>query len=85
MTLRTLEREVLELSPKSRARFAEKIITTIDDYTDPEIKKTWEEEIERRVKEITSGKTKGIPANEVMAKARRALHETRRVSSARRP
>ena len=39
MTIRALEKEVLELPPKSRARFAEKIIESIDDYADPEIEK----------------------------------------------
>ncbi|HEY5345730.1 MAG TPA: addiction module protein [Verrucomicrobiae bacterium] len=84
MTIQALEKEVLELPPKSRARFAEKIIETIDDYTAPEIETAWTEEIGRRVTEIKSGKASGIPAAEVMTKARHALHETRRLSSARR-
>jgi len=84
MTIRALEKEVLELPPKSRARLAEKILDTIDDYTDPETEKAWADEIARRVKEIESGKVKAVPADEVMTKARRVLHEIRRVSSARR-
>jgi putative addiction module component (TIGR02574 family) len=83
MTIRALEKEVLELPPKSRARFAEKIIESIDDYAGPEIEKAWTQEIGRRVEEIKSGKAKGIPAEEAMTKARRALHETRRLTSAR--
>ena len=82
MTIRALEKEVLELPPKSRARFAEKIIESIDDYADPEIEKAWTQEIGRRVGEIKSGNAKGIPAEEAMIKARRALHETRRLSPA---
>jgi putative addiction module component (TIGR02574 family) len=84
MTIRALEKEVLELPPKSRARFAERIIETIDDYTSPEIETAWTEEIGRRVTEIKTGKAKGIPAAAAMAKARRVLHETRCLSSARR-
>jgi len=84
MTLRVLEREVLELPPRSRVRLAEKIIESIGDYDDPELKKDWENEIERRVKEIESGSEKGIPAEQVMKEARRALNETRRLPSARR-
>jgi putative addiction module component (TIGR02574 family) len=84
MTIRALEKEVLELPPKSRARFAEKIIESIDDYADPEIEKAWTQEIGRRVAEIKSCKAKAILAQEAMAKARRALHETRRLSPARR-
>ncbi|HEV7926885.1 MAG TPA: addiction module protein [Verrucomicrobiae bacterium] len=84
MTLRVLEREVLELPPRSRVRLAEKIIESIDDFAVPELEAAWGDEVERRVKEIQSGAEKGIPAAQVMKDARRALHETRRVSSARR-
>lgn len=81
MTLRVLEKEVLELPPRSRVRLAEKIIESIDDYSTPEIRAAWEDEIERRVREIESGDEKGIPADQVMKNARRALNETRRLSS----
>lgn len=82
MTIRALEKEVLELSPRSRVRFAEKIIESVEDFTSPEIKAAWAEEIGRRVAEIESGKARAIPAAQVMAKARRALHEARQISSA---
>ena len=73
MTLRVLEKEVLELPPRSRVRLAEKIIESIDDYVAPELEAAWDEEIARRVKEIQSGAEKGIPAGDVMKAARRAL------------
>ncbi|HEY1663904.1 MAG TPA: addiction module protein [Verrucomicrobiae bacterium] len=82
MTLRVLEKEVLELSPRSRVRLAEKIIESIDAYSTPEIGMAWDDEIERRVTEIESGAEKGIPAGRVMKNARRALNEARRLSSA---
>jgi putative addiction module component (TIGR02574 family) len=84
MTLRVLEKEALELPARSRVRLAEKIIESIDDYTDPQVESAWGQEIERRVEEIKSGAEKGIPARQVMKEARRALNETRRLSSARR-
>jgi putative addiction module component (TIGR02574 family) len=84
MTLRVLEKEVLELPPRSRVRLAERIIQSIDDYADPQLEADWEDELERRVKEIQSGAEKGIPAGQVMKEARRALNETRRLPSARR-
>jgi putative addiction module component (TIGR02574 family) len=77
MTLRVLEKEVLELPPRSRVRLAEKIIESLDDYADHGLAALWDDEIGRRVKEIESGAEKGIPADQVMKKARR-------VSSARR-
>jgi putative addiction module component (TIGR02574 family) len=84
MTLRGLEKEVLELPPRSRVRLAEKIIESVDDYADPDLKAAWDLEIERRVKEIESGAEAGIPAAQVMKDARRALNETRRLPPARR-
>jgi putative addiction module component (TIGR02574 family) len=84
MTIRALEKEILDLPPRSRVRFAEKIIESVDDFTSPEVEAAWSAEIGRRVKEIQSGKVKGIPATQSMAKARRALHETLQIPSARR-
>jgi putative addiction module component (TIGR02574 family) len=84
MTLRVLQKEVLELPPRSRVRLVEKMIESIKDYADPALATAWDDEIDRRVKEIESGAEKGIPAAKVMKAARRAVYETRRLSSARR-
>jgi putative addiction module component (TIGR02574 family) len=84
MTLRILEKEVLELPARSRVRLAERIIESIDDYADPALEAAWDDETERRVKEIESGVEQGVPAGQVMKDARRALNETRRLPSARR-
>jgi putative addiction module component (TIGR02574 family) len=84
VTLRVLEREVLELSVRSRVRLAERILESVDDYADLQLEAAWNAEIGRRVEEIHSGAEPGIPAAQVMKEARRALHEARRLSSARR-
>jgi putative addiction module component (TIGR02574 family) len=84
MTLRVLEKEILELPPRSRVRLAERLIESIDPYADPKLESEWDDEIERRVDEIESGAAKRVPAAQVMKAARRALNETRRLSSARR-
>ena len=84
MTLRVLEKEILELPPRSRVRLAERIIESIDDYADPALEAAWADEIGRRVRDIETGSEKGIPAVQVMKEARRALNEIRRVPSARR-
>jgi hypothetical protein len=47
-------------------------------FVSKEIEAVWSREIGRRVKDIESGKVKGIPANQVMAKARRVLEKARR-------
>lgn len=52
---------------------AEKIIENLDDFADAKLEAEWNNEIERRVREIESGAGKGIPAEQVMKAARRAL------------
>ena len=84
MTIRALEKEVLDLPPRSRIRMAEKILESVDDFTSSEIETAWDREIERRVSDLESGKVKGIPATQAMDKARRALNEARKISSVRR-
>jgi putative addiction module component (TIGR02574 family) len=84
MTMRALEKEVLDLPPRSRLQLAEKILESIDDFADPTIANLWDSEIQSRIAEIRSGDEKGIPADEVMKSARRAVNETRRLSSPRR-
>jgi putative addiction module component (TIGR02574 family) len=84
MTLRVLEKKALELPARSRVQLAERMIESVDDYADPLVEAAWTAEIGHRVKEIESGTEKGIPAEQVMKAGRRALSETRRLSSARR-
>lgn len=84
MTIRALEKEVLDLPPRSRVRFVEKIIESVDDFTSRDIEAAWAQEIGRRTEEIKSGKVKGSSAKQAMAKARRAVNEARQISSARR-
>lgn len=78
MTLRVLEKEILELPPRSRVRLAERLIESIDAYADPKLEAEWDNEIERRVNEIKSGTEKGVPAAQVMKQARRAVNEIQR-------
>ena len=84
MTIQALEKEVLDLPPRSRIRLVEKIMASVDDFADAKTEKAWSDEIGRRVEEIESGKAVGVSAKLAMAKARRSLNEIRRISSARR-
>ena len=84
MTLRVLEKEALSLPPRSRVRLAERIIESIEDYADPELEAAWGDEVERRVRGIKSRTEQGLPAEQVMQEARRALNEARRLPSSRR-
>ena len=41
--------------------------------SNPEIEAAWKSEINRRIKEIQSGKVKGIPGEKVLARIRKTL------------
>ncbi len=71
--VRKIEAEVLKLPARQRARIAERIISSLDDKADPDHERLWLEEAERRLDELLSGKTKGIPADRVFKRALSAL------------
>jgi putative addiction module component (TIGR02574 family) len=71
--VRRLESAALKLSPKARARLAERLISSLDDHADPDGERLWLEEAERRLDELLSGKVVGISADEVFRKARSSL------------
>ena len=58
------------LSKKERAQLAHKLIVSLNDEMDKGFEETWEMEIEKRIKEIKSGKAKGRPAQEILAEIR---------------
>jgi putative addiction module component (TIGR02574 family) len=55
---RQVLREALALSPRARADIAGTLLRSLDVEDDPEIEKAWAREVERRLKEIESGKVK---------------------------
>ena len=80
----TIEQEAMRMTPRRRLQLAEKLMVSVDGFATREISQAWDAEIEKRVEEIQSGKTQGIPAEKVMAAARNQLREARRLSSSRR-
>jgi len=70
---RQLEAQVLELPPRERARLAERLISSLDEETDPDAEAAWIREGERRLEELNSGKAKGRAAAGVFRRARAAL------------
>lgn len=65
--------EALSLPRKTRVEIAERLIASIEDEADARSEKQWKEIIRRRRHEIREGKTKLIPADEVMKKALQAI------------
>jgi putative addiction module component (TIGR02574 family) len=72
MRLRTRRvlREALGLPPKARADIAGTLLRSLDVEDDPDVEAAWAEEIERRLKDVETGKVKLIPWEQV----RRRLH-----------
>ena len=68
-----LEAEVLKLSPRQRARLAERLIASLDREREPGSVALWAKEARRRVAELRTGKVKARPAAAVFRKARTAL------------
>ena len=72
--LKKLEDEAMKLPARSRARLAERLISSLDEEgTDPNAEKLWAQEAQRRAEELASGRLKGVPAKKVLRKARAAL------------
>lgn len=71
--LEDLKARALQLTPSERDELVAALIASIDgepEGTPEEIARAWDEEIERRIAELDSGKTASIPMEEVLAKMR---------------
>ena len=66
--LTQLFREAMELTDNDRATLAGLLIESLEMPPDPDVEKAWAEEIERRWKEVESGRVQTIPWEEVKAK-----------------
>jgi putative addiction module component (TIGR02574 family) len=68
-----LTKQALRLTPTERARLAHTLIASLDEPADLDAEEAWAKEIERRVKEIRSGKAVGRPVDEALADIRAKL------------
>ena len=69
--LEAVEAQALNLSVEERAKFADRLITSLSE--DPEIEEAWAVEVEHRIEEIESGRAKLIPVSEAISRARAAV------------
>lgn len=63
--------QALKLTPEERTQLADRLISSI--FEDHEIEHAWAAEVEHRIEEIESGRSKLIPAAEAIARARAAI------------
>lgn len=69
--LDAIEAEALHLNAEERAWLADRLLASLSD--DKEIEEAWAAEIERRIADIESGRVALIPAEEAIARARKAI------------
>ncbi len=77
MTTEEIVAAALKLDRKDRAQLASRLIRSLDEEEEKlspeECEKLWLEEAERRLEEWEQGKVKGVPGEEVFARAREIL------------
>jgi len=74
---RDLESKALKLSPRERARLAQRLISSLDQEVDADAEKLWRDEAARRLDELKSARVAGIPAERVIRKACSTLRRER--------
>jgi putative addiction module component (TIGR02574 family) len=77
MTADEIVAEALKLDRRARGKVASRLLHSLDEdqerLSPAECEKLWLEEAERRLEEWEQGKVKGIPGEEVFARARAFL------------
>jgi len=69
--LEIVEAQALKLTAEERAQLADRLLTSL--FEDHEIENVWAAEVERRIEEIESGRTKLVPAADSIARVRAAI------------
>jgi len=59
-----LLKEALKLPPEARAALAASLLDSLDQEVDEDAEAAWHAEIDRRLKELDSGKVKPVPWSE---------------------
>ena len=73
MTVKELYAEARQLPSEQATELIDLLLVDTYSEPDPAIEEAWGKEIDRRLAELESGKVKGIPAEEVFAKARKIV------------
>ena len=89
MNIQTLEQEALNLPVEERARFAKKLLSSLDILSEAETEKLWLMEAKRRAEEIDQGLVELVSAEEMERRIQAILRGTgslsRRISAGHSP
>jgi putative addiction module component (TIGR02574 family) len=75
-----LEAQALKLPLRERSELVHRLLVSLDgepDGTPEEIAQAWDEEIARRVADMEAGRTRWVPAEEVMVRVRARIEAAR--------
>jgi putative addiction module component (TIGR02574 family) len=70
-------RDALSLPPKARADIAGTLLQSLDVDDEPDVEAAWAIEIERRLRDVESGRVKLIPWEQVRRRLRAGLRRAR--------
>jgi putative addiction module component (TIGR02574 family) len=65
--------DALRLTPEVRAQLASELLASLDGPTDPDAEAAWRAEIERRVADLDSGRTKLEPWEDVKRRIEKTI------------
>lgn len=69
--LEMIEMQALKLTAEERAQLADRLLASL--FENHEVEEAWAVEVERRIVEIESGRSRLIPAADAIARARAAI------------
>lgn len=77
-TLESITSDAMLLPEDQRLILAHILLDSIESAADPEIEAAWDQEIRERLRQFDAGEVKGIPSEEVFAKAEEMLRQMRK-------
>jgi putative addiction module component (TIGR02574 family) len=77
LPVETLTEQALALPADQRALLADKLVESLDPAEEVGIRAAWMAEIDRRIADVESGRTKTIPAEQVFAEIHAMLNRDR--------
>jgi len=72
-TFKKLEQQIMALPPKKRAQLVDKLWDSLGGTTIPCLSDEWREELQRRRRDLETGRVKAVPGDQVMREARKRL------------
>ena len=70
MTVQSIEKQLMKLDANSRAKLASRLLSSLDELSDGENEKLWDQEALRRHENMIQRKVKSRPANAAFKNAR---------------